>query len=156
MPASTRQRGDDVTLWVNLGTDAAPDFVMVEGQSDYSNDASKNEVDASAKGDDHDVTYPGSQTGSISVTITQERPDTADLTQAALENSFLNALPVMVEKHYTFPEAVAANGSDQRWMQSWGYLLEFSESASRNEMATYDCSITLNAQWADVTPAPVP
>ena len=129
MAGTTRQIGDDVLLYINMGTDALPNYVIVRGQTDYSASASKNEVDVSAKGDAHDQIVPGSQSGEVSLTLMAERPGTADLTQAALRNSFNNRLAVVLHEVSTFPEA-AADGSEDVTEVAEGYIMEYSKSAS--------------------------
>lgn len=145
--------GNDTTLWVNTGTEAAPAFAQISGQRDYSLSSSREGIDTSHKGVDHAQTIPGRQESSISVTVLVKRPNAADATHAALRNSFDNRLPVFIREVNTYPGA-AADGSDNEVLEAEGYILDFSKEAGDNAESTFDVEITLNERLTEVAAVP--
>lgn len=141
MAGTTKMIGNDILLFINLGDEATPNFVEVMGQTDYTHDSARETIDVSDKNSDHDQVVPGSQSGSISVTLMVERPDSADLTQAALKDAFDNRTAVTVQELSTFPGAVA--GTDDQTLEAEGYITTYTKNAGRNDAATFDVEIQL-------------
>lgn len=136
------QIGNDVTVWLNMGTEVAPDYQQVEGQRDYTHDTSRTEIDASHKGSDHTVTVVGRQSGTISVTLVVQTAAAADATHAKLEDSYNDRLPVWVQENSTFPGA-AVDGSEDGVKAAKGYVVSFTKNGPDEDVATLDVSITL-------------
>lgn len=142
MAESAPTVGNDITLWLDVGPEGAPDIQQVTGQRDYTHDSSRDGIDASHKGSDHAVTIPGRESGTISVTLIVQKPGGADSTHAVLLNAYENRLPVFVQEDTTFPGA-AVDRSENEIKEGRGYILTFTKNGPDNDLATWDCEITL-------------
>lgn len=124
-----------------------PIFTDLYGERDNSRSDEREGIDASHKGRPHAVTIPGRRSGSISLTLVANRQDvteTEEASQQALIDIYEAGTAVVFQQVKSFPGA-ADDGSQDQIKQGEGVLLSFSESASDNEVVTYDAELTLNS-----------
>jgi len=124
------------------GTD--PVFTELYGERDHERSDEREGIDASHKNSSHAITIPGRRSGEISLTLVANRVDVIDdPSQPALEDIYEAGTAVQFQQVKSFPGA-NPDGSEDVVKQAEGVLLSFSESASDNEVVTYDTTLTLN------------
>lgn len=127
-----------------LSGGTAPVYTELYGERSNERSDEREGIDASHKGSPHSITIPGRRSGSISLTLVANRVDVIDdPSQPALEDIYEAGTAVQFQQVKSFPGA-ATDGSQDVVKQAEGVILSFSESASDNEVVTYDCNITLN------------
>lgn len=130
-----------------LSGGTSPVFTELYGERDNSRSDEREGIDASHKGRPHAVTIPGRRSGSISLTLVANRIDVTlaeEASQQALIDIYEAGTAVVFQQVKSFPGA-ATDGSQDQIKQAEGVLLSFSESASDNEVSTYDAELTLNS-----------
>jgi hypothetical protein len=143
MAATDAMVGNDVFVYVNVGTEGAPDYQPVAYQTNYSHESERGAIDVSHKLSDHAMTLPGRQTGTMTLSLLALKPGTNDATHAALRNSYDERLPVYVQERSTFPGA-AGDGSEDDVYEAEGYITTFSKAAEQEAPVTFEVTITLN------------
>ncbi len=140
--ATDAQSGNDVVLYVNIGTVGTPNYQKVAYQLNYAHNTERGEIDVSHKGTDHSQIIPGRESGTIDLSLLALRPGTNDAPHAALRNSYDNRLPVIIQERSTFPGA-AVDGSEDDIYQAEGYILTYSKAAEQESAVTFELTITL-------------
>ena len=136
------QTGEDLTDPAN----PVPIFMYLYGERDNERSDEREGIDASHKGSAHAITIPGRRSGEISMTVVANRADVTDEdSQPALEAAYEGGVAIRFQHVRSFPGA-PADGSQDVVREGSGVLLSLSESASDNEVVTYDATLSLNEE----------
>lgn len=125
---------------------ASPIYTDLYGERDNERSDEREGIDASHKGSKHNITIPGRRSGELSMTLVANRADVTAVeepSQAALQDIYEAGTAVTFQHVRSYPGA-PVDGSGDKVRQASGVLLSLSESASDNEVVTYDATLTLN------------
>ena len=140
--------GNDIALYVNTGTVAAPVFTMIGLQRDLSWEQTRELIDASHKGSDHAQSVYGRMESTISLDALEPNPDSgARATQQQL-------IDAQVEKTTLIVQHIQKNngvGSDIV-RQAEALVGSISREAPDNDTATVSVEITLQEALTVVVP----
>lgn len=123
-----------------------PVYTDLYGERDNERSDEREAIDASHKGSKHNITIPGRRSGELSMTLVATRADVTaaeEPSQAALEDIYEAGTAITFRHVRSYPGA-PADGSGDKVREASGVLLSLSESASDNEVVTYDATLTLN------------
>lgn len=150
LPSSGAYNGAKVMVRVNMGTDAAPNYVSVAAQTGLSREKSVEMLDASVKGSKHKESSYGQHEGSFTLeALSSFKDGSQQRLSDAQDDEEIIMLRYVVDK-----TAISDTATEDIVKEAPALISSISEEAANNENATFSCELTLNDFWEDVVVAP--